>query len=273
MSINEKLLSDLHHDFPGKFPIDAPRHIRRSGKFLVPIDGPTDDDVKPLDFDAALPEINNNEIQAVVAFLPFLEPAVGNSDIAEHPTFHDAVLIPFVETLKESSFVFPLRLLVWEDGDSADLTDGMRRGGLPWIATASLDDLRRLMCGIIGNMRIAPMCVDMDVSTGMVSAILNRFDEKLECRSIEQSVADLLLWHDPMGIDYGCNADEYAPEVPDILERLPQCQSVEDVQKMLYEVIGRWFHAYYTHPMECFEPLAIDLWSLFQVQQSGSTGG
>ncbi|MDD5395570.1 MAG: hypothetical protein PHE17_21315 [Thiothrix sp.] len=175
MTISQELLNALHRDFPDKFPDAAPRAISSPSRHSAAMHVSGGESIKYLEFDDSPPEIGSNEIQAVVEFLPFLDPAVGNLELAEHPTFFNAVLIPFAETLEKTGFTYPIRLLLWEDDDSVDLTDEMRRGGLEWIATAPLDELRRFMCGIISNMRIIPMRVEADVRDGTVSAILRRF--------------------------------------------------------------------------------------------------
>ena len=47
--------------------------------------------------------------------------------------------------------------------------------------------------------------------------------------------------HDPIGINFGSNPDEYAAEVGTVLKRLPSATSQEEVQTMVYEVFCSWF--------------------------------
>lgn len=36
--------------------------------------------------------------------------------------------------------------------------------------------------------------------------------------------------------------DEYSGEVRDIIKKLPNCNTIEDIQKMLYDLFVEWFH-------------------------------
>ncbi|MFZ5892669.1 MAG: hypothetical protein ACOY0T_16540 [Myxococcota bacterium] len=53
----------------------------------------------------------------------------------------------------------------------------------------------------------------------------------------------LLFEEDPLGINFGHNTDEYAPEVGTILPLLRTCRSVEDVQDVIHSEFSRWFDA------------------------------
>ena len=51
----------------------------------------------------------------------------------------------------------------------------------------------------------------------------------------------LLYRHDPVGINFEINPDEYEPEVGTILPRLQSCESPKDVQRVVYAEFQRWF--------------------------------
>jgi len=55
-------------------------------------------------------------------------------------------------------------------------------------------------------------------------------------------VAEILLKHDLMGIDYEVNPDEYEPEAGTIIPRLTDCSDYLDTRKMIYEEFVRWFY-------------------------------
>lgn len=57
------------------------------------------------------------------------------------------------------------------------------------------------------------------------------------------SVVDILLKHDPIGINYGMDSDEYKPEAESILSRLNLNLSVEDIQNIVYDEFVKWFNA------------------------------
>jgi len=51
----------------------------------------------------------------------------------------------------------------------------------------------------------------------------------------------ILFRHDPMGINFEDNTDEYDPEVGTILPRLRDCRSPEQVRRVTHEEFLRWF--------------------------------
>ena len=46
-------------------------------------------------------------------------------------------------------------------------------------------------------------------------------------------VEEILFRHDPIGINFGDNSDEYDPEVDTILPRLDRCESVDQVRDVI----------------------------------------
>ena len=56
-----------------------------------------------------------------------------------------------------------------------------------------------------------------------------RRQSKAEYGQLFDSIAALLLLHDPIGINFEVNPDEYEPETGTILPRLRECQSAGDV--------------------------------------------
>ena len=57
------------------------------------------------------------------------------------------------------------------------------------------------------------------------------------------SVSSLLYQHDPIGINFGDNPEEYDLEAGTILPRLRNCQTLVDVHKAVYAEFVRWFDA------------------------------
>ena len=54
-------------------------------------------------------------------------------------------------------------------------------------------------------------------------------------------VTAILYRHDPVGLNFGVNPDEYEPEAMTILPRLGEARSVGDVQRIIPEELVRWF--------------------------------
>jgi hypothetical protein len=77
-------------------------------------------------------------------------------------------------------------------------------------------------------------------------------------------VAAILFRHDPFGINFECNTDEYEPEASTILPRLRTCNSAEDVLTVLHEEFTRWFDADIAGPRERYSTIANEVWALWQ---------
>ncbi len=76
--------------------------------------------------------------------------------------------------------------------------------------------------------------------------------------------AALVFHHDPVGINYETNTDEYESEVGTILPRLGGCQSQEDVHRVVYEEFVRWFDGDTAGPKERYAQIASEIWELWQ---------
>jgi hypothetical protein len=77
-------------------------------------------------------------------------------------------------------------------------------------------------------------------------------------------VTAILFRHDPIGINFETNADEYEPEVGTILPRLRECRDIDDLRRVIREEFGRWFSG----DEESFEKhipaIADDVWEAWQ---------
>jgi hypothetical protein len=78
------------------------------------------------------------------------------------------------------------------------------------------------------------------------------------------AIEALFFRHDPISINFETNTDEYEAEVSTVLPRLRGCSSVADVQRVLHEEFSRWFGADIAGSFEHYEPIAADLWQLWQ---------
>lgn len=70
---------------------------------------------------------------------------------------------------------------------------------------------------------------------------MDRSEIKSKYGALFNEVEEILFRHDPMGINFGDNTDEYAPEVGTILPRLKEAKSEVDVQRIIHEEFMRWF--------------------------------
>jgi hypothetical protein len=91
---------------------------------------------------------------------------------------------------------------------------------------------------------------------------------KGEYKKLFEEASALLFRHNPIGLDFETNIDEYDPEVGTVLPRLSNCGSPEDVQRVLHEEFTRWFSPADAGPPERYRGAAVDLWELWQRHQS-----
>lgn len=80
-------------------------------------------------------------------------------------------------------------------------------------------------------------------------------------------LAALLFRHDPVGLDYETNRDEYDPEARAILKQLPACASTADVARLAHEVFVRFFDARTAGPPSRYEPIADEIWRIWSARQ------
>lgn len=85
-----------------------------------------------------------------------------------------------------------------------------------------------------------------------------------EFGSLFESIAEILFRHDPVGINFEHNTDEYEPEVGTIIPRLKHCHSVEDVTAVIHEEFQRWFDLDTAGSREDYTKVAEEVWMLLQ---------
>ena len=95
-----------------------------------------------------------------------------------------------------------------------------------------------------------------------------------ECRQFKakygdlfDSTAALLFRHDPVGINFEVNHDEYQAEAGSILPRLHGCQSADDVCRVVHEEFVRWFDAPTAGSPDRYMEVASEIWQLLQVSR------
>ena len=87
---------------------------------------------------------------------------------------------------------------------------------------------------------------------------------KAEYGELFDSVAALLYRHDPVGINFEDNADEYEPEARTILPRLNNCHSPNDVLQVVHSEFVRWFDSATAGPQGHYKEIASEVWQLWQ---------
>jgi len=90
---------------------------------------------------------------------------------------------------------------------------------------------------------------------------------KAEYSSLFDSLEALLFSHDPIGINFEDNTDEYDPEVETILPRLSTCSSGEEVLHIVHQEFVRWFGVETAGPPDRYAEIASEIWQLWQEYQ------
>ena len=80
-------------------------------------------------------------------------------------------------------------------------------------------------------------------------------------RNLYDATIALLFRHDPVGINFEDNTDEYAPEAGTILPKLQSCRSANDALEVVYGEVLRWF-GNSAGSKEHYEQIASELWEL-----------
>ena len=75
-----------------------------------------------------------------------------------------------------------------------------------------------------------------------------------------ERVSAILFKHDPMGINFETNTDEYEPEVGTILPRLKECNSVEEARSVVREEFAYWFGEEIGGPEKNYNEIAKEIW-------------
>ena len=84
----------------------------------------------------------------------------------------------------------------------------------------------------------------------------------------------LLFQHDPIGINFGSNTDEYRGEAETIVSRLPEATSEHDLTGIVHEEFVRWFDLETAGPLERYQSIASAIWRLFAEESNpGNVSG
>jgi hypothetical protein len=81
------------------------------------------------------------------------------------------------------------------------------------------------------------------------------------------SIEDLLFRHDPIGINFDHNTDEYRPEAETITLRLPEAATEHDLRRIIHEELVRWFDASIAGPVERYDSIAREVWQIWRTHR------
>lgn len=72
---------------------------------------------------------------------------------------------------------------------------------------------------------------------------------------------EILFRHDPIGINFSSNTDEYSPEVGTILPRLRKAASQSEARNIIHEEFVNWFSPEDVGPESRYEDIAGEIWA------------
>lgn len=90
---------------------------------------------------------------------------------------------------------------------------------------------------------------------------------KKEYGYLFEAIAETLIKHDPIGIYFGENDDEYYPEVRTILPRLKNCEFEDDVLAVVYEEFVKWFDEQIAGVKDNYTQIAKEIWALWHIHK------
>ncbi len=88
---------------------------------------------------------------------------------------------------------------------------------------------------------------------------------------LSREVSDILFRHDPIGINFEDNTDEYDPEARTIVDRLGTASSEADARRIVHEEFQRWFSESIAGPQERYLKPTAEIWSLWTENRRGQS--
>jgi hypothetical protein len=114
--------------------------------------------------------------------------------------------------------------------------------------------------------------------TVVLSSVMNEADVIRENRnrlkerygSQYDEILSILFRHDPIGINFETNVDEYEPEVDTILPRLKEARSPDELRRIIHEEFLHWFNGEDTAgPETNYDKIAREVWAAYQRHSQG----
>src|SRR5687767_3262865 len=84
-----------------------------------------------------------------------------------------------------------------------------------------------------------------------------------EYQTLFQEMAEVCFRHDPVGINFEDNTDEYEQEARTILPRLKACKNSDEAVTVVHEEFQKWFGSDIAGPRERYLALAEEIWQVW----------
>lgn len=109
---------------------------------------------------------------------------------------------------------------------------------------------------------------ELNVPDWVAKARMERSEVKRKYGALFQEVSAILFRHDPIGINFETNTDEYDPEAGTIIPKLKECRSKKDVQEVVFREFRRWFGADTAGKKETYLKPSEEIWNAWLRFQS-----
>jgi len=96
---------------------------------------------------------------------------------------------------------------------------------------------------------------------------IEKHELKGRYKKLYYCISAILFENDLQGINFGTNDDEYEPEVGTILPRLTETETIEDIQRVVYEEFGHWFGE--PGDLEDYAVVAKEIWAAWHSFNNG----
>ena len=93
---------------------------------------------------------------------------------------------------------------------------------------------------------------------------------RTEYGELFDSVAEVLFRHDPIGINFTHNTDEYYPEVRTILPKSKTCTSAKEVMSVVHQEFLKWLGSDLAGPEDVYLRIAEEVWALYSQREGRS---
>jgi len=91
---------------------------------------------------------------------------------------------------------------------------------------------------------------------------------KQDFKTLYVVIQKILFEHDPVGINFGINEDEYAPEAGTILKRLPEAKSAKELCTIVHEEFVNWFGEETAGRPENYTNIAQAIWDIWMGKEN-----
>lgn len=86
---------------------------------------------------------------------------------------------------------------------------------------------------------------------------------KRDSKKLDIGIQKILFEHDPVGLNFGVNEDEYAPEAGTILRRLPEAKSAKELCTIVHKEFVNWFDEGIAGRPEQYTKIAQAIWEIW----------